>query len=446
MASSPLANEVALISGQGPTQQTAANCPTYTYIDPGTTGKQQQVRGDGCIYPQTTETLPQQFLANGLSWKAYVQGIGEGSPGSSTTTASSTTTTTSTTPTPTTTPAPTSSTTSSTSSTDPVDTIGAATCPHPALNGPSLNQSVSADSTYVNWKNPVIYFQGLLLASGECQTNDVGIAQLANDLKNPGATPTFSYISPDPCDDGSDTPCRPGAKAGLAQADMFLQRVVPEIERSASYKQNGLILITFASAPQSGPHWDTSSCCGQPTYPNLPSTSTTGTGSTSSSSSSSSSTSDGPGAPRRRPPLAPRPRRSRPRPRRRRAPRSPPGRPPAPRPPARRPAATRAPPRRRARRRRRSSPTTSSSTTTSATTTPGECGPVIVGTPPGGGQVGLLMISPWIAANQSDVVDTLNHFSVLKGIEQLFKLPNLGYAKVDLAAGIRPGMFATSKH
>ncbi len=78
VASSPLANEVALLSGQGPTQQTVANCPTYTYIDPGTIGKQQQVRGDGCIYPQTTESLPQQFVADGLSWKAYVQGIGEG--------------------------------------------------------------------------------------------------------------------------------------------------------------------------------------------------------------------------------------------------------------------------------------------------------------------------------------------------------------------------------
>jgi hypothetical protein len=518
VASSPLANEVALISGQGPTQQTAADCPTYTYIDPGTSGKQQQVLGDGCIYPQTTETLPQQFLANGLSWKAYVQGIGQGSAGcaqsgsstsssfsstssttssvptptptptpsptvptptptpgptpsptvptstvgttttssstttgacpttssgSSTTTASSTTTSASSTPTPTT-PASNSSTTSTPSTTDPVDTIGAATCPHPALNALSLNQSVTSGSTYVNWKNPVIYFQGLLLPSGECQTNDVGIAQLAKDLKNP--TPTFSYISPDPCDDGSDTPCRPGAKTGLAQADVFLQRVVPEIERSASYKQNGLILITFASAPQSGPHWDTSSCCGQPTYPNLPSPSTTSASSTTSTSSSSTGTT------------------------------------PSATPPAvtatetvttttttaspsvsttdtgtttgaspdcvasgsdtstsssttSSPSAATTP----------AAPTTSSSTTTSTTTTPGECAPVIVGTPPGGGQVGLLMISPWIAPGKSDVVDTLNHFSVLKGVEQLFKLPNLGYAKVTSLQGFGTGMFAASR-
>ena len=71
---------------------------------------------------------------------------------------------------------------------------------------------------------------------------------------------------------------------------------------------------------------------------------------------------------------------------------------------------------------------------------------MIVGTPPGGGQVGLLMISPWIDPNKSDVVDTLNHFSVLKGVEQLFKLPNLGYAKVTSLQGFGTGMFAPSKH
>jgi hypothetical protein len=70
---------------------------------------------------------------------------------------------------------------------------------------------------------------------------------------------------------------------------------------------------------------------------------------------------------------------------------------------------------------------------------------VIVGTPPGGGQVGLLMISPWIDPGKQDVVDELNHFSVLKGIEQLFKLPNLGYANVSSLQGFGIGMFASTK-
>jgi hypothetical protein len=71
---------------------------------------------------------------------------------------------------------------------------------------------------------------------------------------------------------------------------------------------------------------------------------------------------------------------------------------------------------------------------------------VIVGTPPGGGPIGLLMISPWIDPDKSDVVDTLNHLSVLKGVEQLFKLPDLGYARVTALQGFGTGMFASSKH
>ncbi len=51
VAGSPLANSVAMISGQGPTQQTMLDCPQYTAITPGTQGKGKQIQGDGCVYP-----------------------------------------------------------------------------------------------------------------------------------------------------------------------------------------------------------------------------------------------------------------------------------------------------------------------------------------------------------------------------------------------------------
>ncbi len=58
-----------------------------------------------------------------------------------------------------------------------------------------------------------------------------------------------------------------------------LTRSCPEIEASPAYKAGGLIAITFDQAPQSGPDADSSGCCDNPTYPNLPSTSTpSGTG------------------------------------------------------------------------------------------------------------------------------------------------------------------------
>ena len=81
VAQGELANEVALISGQGPTPQTAANCPDYTEISPGTVGAEGQVTGSGCVYPAATLTLPGQLAAAGKTWKAYVEGIANGGAG-----------------------------------------------------------------------------------------------------------------------------------------------------------------------------------------------------------------------------------------------------------------------------------------------------------------------------------------------------------------------------
>lgn len=68
-----LANEIALISGQGPTLETAAGCPNFTDVVPATVSPTGQVEGSGCVYPATTETLPGQLLDKDLKWKAYVE-------------------------------------------------------------------------------------------------------------------------------------------------------------------------------------------------------------------------------------------------------------------------------------------------------------------------------------------------------------------------------------
>ncbi|HEY1247339.1 MAG TPA: hypothetical protein VGF29_21160, partial [Hyphomicrobiaceae bacterium] len=51
VTSGSLANQIALISGQGPNPQTAANCPQFTDVTPGTVDKDGQVTGAGCLYP-----------------------------------------------------------------------------------------------------------------------------------------------------------------------------------------------------------------------------------------------------------------------------------------------------------------------------------------------------------------------------------------------------------
>jgi len=301
-----LANEIALISGQGPTPQTAANCPLYTDVTPGTTGAQGQALGSGCVYPSQTLTLADQLTDAGRTWKAYVEGIGDGGPGQPT------------------------------------------SCPHPALGGADANQAPSPEEPYVTWRDPFVYFHSVI-DSTNCVSSVVGLEQLVPDIGTASKAPSLAYIVPDRCHDGSSEPCSPRASSGLVAADAFLEKVVPEIEGSPAYKAGGLIAITFDQAPQSGPQADSSGCCITSPYPNLPTGATGTTGAT--------------GA-------------------------------------------------------------TAPSGTTGATTTAGQS----AGTPAGGGQVGLLLISKYVKPGSINVLGQYNHFSLLASIEDLFGLSHLGYA------------------
>jgi hypothetical protein len=223
-----LANQVALLSGQGPTAETAANCPNYTDIVPGTVSVAGQVEGSGCVYPAETATLPGQLVEKKLKWKAYVEDIGNGALAGQPT-----------------------------------------SCRHPGLGGPDPSQAPLPGDAYVTWRNPFVYFHSLL-DSPECGQNDVGLDRLAADLKTATKTPALSYIVPSACHDGGELPCEAGQLAGPAAAEAFLQRVVPAIEASPAYKEGGLIAITSAQARQTGPTPDASACCVSPAYANLP--------------------------------------------------------------------------------------------------------------------------------------------------------------------------------
>jgi phosphatidylinositol-3-phosphatase len=223
IAHEQLPNGIALLSGQGPSAQTAANCPTYAPLVPGTAGADEQVLGDGCLYPASVKTLPGQLAAKHLRWRAYIQGLEEAGP-----------------------------------PTGP--------CAHPA---PGAADPTAAGGAYATYRNPFLYFESITAASS-CRENDVGLGHLKADLAGAAKrTPSLSYIVPDRCHDGGPTPCAPGAPSGPATTDAVLETLVPEIMASKAYKKDGLLVITTDEAPAGGELGDSSSCCGQPSYPNL---------------------------------------------------------------------------------------------------------------------------------------------------------------------------------
>jgi phosphatidylinositol-3-phosphatase len=228
VAHEQLANGIALLSGQGPTPATAANCPVYSELAPASVSGEGQVSGEGCVYPASTETLPGQLAAKGLSARAYVQGIDEAG-------------------------------------------VAATACAHPALGQPDASAAATPTATqaYATFRNPFVYFHALS-DSPACALDDVGLSSLDGDLASAKRTPSFSYIVPDRCHDASPGPCPGGGAGGVAGADALLKQIVPKILASQAYKHGGLLVITTDEAPSSGEYADSSSCCGQPRFPNLP--------------------------------------------------------------------------------------------------------------------------------------------------------------------------------
>jgi hypothetical protein len=191
-----LANEIALLSGQGPNLATAANCPESKDVTPGTLDAAGQAQGEGCVFPAEVQALPNLLEEAKKTWKVYAED------------------------------------------------------PHPS------------------WRDPFSYFHSLT-DEPACSTCRAGLDQLTADLANDTLTPAFSYIIAGACHDGSAEPCEEGQPAGLAASQPFLEGVVPEIMESDAYAKGGLIAITFAEAPASGPEPE-SACCATPEYPNLP--------------------------------------------------------------------------------------------------------------------------------------------------------------------------------
>jgi hypothetical protein len=223
-----LANEIAMLSGQGPTLETAANCPNFTTIFPATVSETAaQVEGAGCAYPDTVESLPTQLEEKEVSWRAYVEDMENGGA------------------------------------------IGQPwRCRKPTVG--FSDPPASIGDQYVNWRNPVVYFNAVA-ESKECEKHDVGFEILTKDLKAKKKTPALSLIFPDACHAGGETECEPGAPTGAVGAAQLLKTLVPAIMHSPAYEEGGgLIMITSAQAPQAGEHPDPSACCLAPTYPNLP--------------------------------------------------------------------------------------------------------------------------------------------------------------------------------
>jgi Phosphoesterase family len=251
-------NYITLASGQAPQPDVQNDCPYYDRFSghvakAGGSLKKNKNYGqmvsaagvnaaagqNGCVYPKSVPTLFNQLDANKVSWKGYAQDLGN----------------------------------PETPAGSPPHSVGAKYCGAPftkpgPTGSPSFPNPGSANATdqYVPKHFPFPWFESVL-SSGDCNAKHIANVfsttnGLYHDLQSERTTPAFSWITPDNCSDGHDAVCAgnnlsggwanpttPNAPVnytgGLYAADLFLEHVIPMIERSPAFRDGGLIDITF---------------------------------------------------------------------------------------------------------------------------------------------------------------------------------------------------------
>jgi hypothetical protein len=206
LGAADLPNYIAAIGGQPPNALTNAECATFSEFPASApVDKAGVVAGDGCVYPNSVITLADQLTASRRSWGAYVEDLANGG-------------------------AP------------------ATTCRHPASDGPDDTLQPRPGDQYATRHNPFVYFHSLL-DLGDCIADDLPLDRLPSLLDGPAAkAPSYAFVAPNLCDDGTAAPCADGSAGGPAAADAFLSTWVPRILRSAAYRRDGALLVVFLSS------------------------------------------------------------------------------------------------------------------------------------------------------------------------------------------------------
>lgn len=221
-----LDNYIAMISGQAPNPATQADCGKFVeFVETGM-ADDGQVIGKGCVYPAHVQTIANQLEARGLTWRGYMEDMGN----------------------------------------DP--TRESATCGHARIGEGDMTEGAQKASPghpldqYAAKHDPFVYFHSII-DSPACNHNVVPLTRLKADLASADSTPNYVFISPNLCNDGHDSKCVSGETGGLTAANRFLREWVPVIRNSPAFR-DGLLIVTFDEAQGS----DATACCDEQPGPN----------------------------------------------------------------------------------------------------------------------------------------------------------------------------------
>ncbi|WP_308466282.1 alkaline phosphatase family protein [Rathayibacter soli] len=218
-----LGNYLAMIGGVAPNKDIQLDCGHYrNMISPRPAADGQVKASTGCIYPAWTPTLVGQLADAHLTWRGYLEDMGN------------------------------------------LSGREQATCGKPGLGPFSADrtQKAAPGDAYTARHNPFLYFTSVV-DTAACAQNVGPLPRLTGDLASAATTANFSFIVPSLCNDGHDATCV-GQPAGPEAEDAWLATWVPRITASPAFRADGALIIVNDEADG-----DSSACCREPSGPNV---------------------------------------------------------------------------------------------------------------------------------------------------------------------------------
>lgn len=198
--------------------------PNYIWQVSGTTGPlndNDPSLANHNLFPTTTPDLGSSLTKAGLTWKSYQEGI-DSTGGNS----------------------------SSAKVTNTIAPTSQWTVPNKSFSGTNSlytnPYNGSHQYNYASKHNPFVFFQ-----ADQNPANYAPLQQLTTDLNN-NTVANFNWITPDQYNDMHTSLSGgftyhgvhyTGDEANIAQGDNFLSKIVPQIEASQAFQNNGLIVI-----------------------------------------------------------------------------------------------------------------------------------------------------------------------------------------------------------
>ena len=191
------------------------------------------------MFPSTVPTVADQLDAAHLTWKAYMQDMGN------------------------------------------IPSRESAVCGHPAVGAVDRTQTAVPGDGYATRHDPFVYFHSIIDDTALCDARVVplgsptgalpasapaGTTGLATDLESVATTPNLSFITPNLCEDGHDVPVHQPGRAARRPAPTSTPSCRPGCPSSPARRpssEDGLLIVTFDEADSTGPSADASACCNE---------------------------------------------------------------------------------------------------------------------------------------------------------------------------------------